>query len=271
LLNDVTTLLSFVNHVPAIAEYFPLMVDELDHGDTTTLMALVNGELPKEEQPEDLPGDQDDLLLEAQQLQQTAEELFKSAAEAALADRPGAHWIQSVYDAMAPLSRTETNLAAIALLTLFIQSPTPSSDMLEGFVRGFLPEDSQDDLVAELDELSPVELQYVYDLIAEISDSMSGDSGMTDGMYFSVECNEEVPFNDLAVGEEIAANLHFPELGARGLATAEQISAICSIWPSGKGKAIENRPVKSDIPTLILAGDTTPRRHFPGVRWRLMG
>jgi pimeloyl-ACP methyl ester carboxylesterase len=81
------------------------------------------------------------------------------------------------------------------------------------------------------------------------------EGGLTDGMYFSVECNEEVPFNDLAVGEEIAANLQFPELGARGLATAEQIAAICSIWPSGKGKAIENRPVKSDIPTLVLAGD----------------
>ena len=32
-------------------------------------------------------------------------------------------WVQSVYDAMAPLSRTDTNLAAIALLTLFIRSP----------------------------------------------------------------------------------------------------------------------------------------------------
>jgi pimeloyl-ACP methyl ester carboxylesterase len=255
LLNDVTTLLSFINNVPAIAEYFPLMVDELDHGVTTTLMALVNGELPKEEQPEDLPGDQDDLLLEAQQLQQSAEELFKSAAEAALADRPGAHWIQNVYTAMAPLSRDDTNLAAIALLTVFLQSPTPSSDMLSGFVRGFLPEDSQADLIAELDELSPIELQYVYDLIAGISDNVSGGSGLTDGMYYSVECNEEVPFNDLSVGEEIAANLHFPELGARGLETAEQIAAICSIWPSGKGKAIETQPVESDIPTLILAGD----------------
>ena len=255
LLKDVTTLLRFINQMPALAEYLPLMVDELDHGDTTTLMAIINGELPKEEQPEDLPGDQDDLLLEAQQLQQTAEELFKAAAEAAQADRPGARWIQHVYDAMAPLNRDDTNLAGIAMLVVLLQAPEPSADYLTGFVQGYLPKDAQADLIAELDDLSSFELQYVYDLIASASDDMTGGGSLTDGMYFSVECNEEFPFNDLAVGEDVAANLNFPELGDSGLIVAEQVAAICSIWPSGKGKAIETKPVQSDIPTLILSGD----------------
>ena len=131
---------------------------------------------------------------------------------------------------MAPLNRDDTNLAAIALLTVLLQSPEPTAVYLEGFVRGFLPGDSQADLVAELDDLSPVELQYVYDLIASASDDMTGGGSMTDGMYFSVECNEEYPFNDLAVGEEIAANLNFPELGDSGIVMAEQVAAICSIW-----------------------------------------
>ncbi len=254
-LSSLETLLSYVNQNPAVGNYLPLMIHELALGKTDVLDALVAGQVPTEPAPEDRPGQQDDMLLEAQALQESAEELFQQAALEAQASRPGAKWMNDVADAMQPLDKDDTNLAAIALLLAVLQTPIPDASWLESFVTTYLPETSHDDLIGELQDLSPEELQYVYDLVADTSDQLSDGGGMTDGMYFSVECNEEVGFNDLDVAAEIADNLAFPEFGPGGLATAEQIAAVCSVWPSGKAKAIEDQVVESNIPTLVLSGD----------------
>src|SRR5690606_26765822 len=121
---------------------------------------------------------------------------------------------------------------AIALLLAVLQTPVPDAGWLESFVTEYLPDDSHDALIKELDDLSSEELQYVYDLVTDTSDQLTDSSGSTDGMYFSVECNEEVHFNDLDVAADIADNLEFPELGASGLASANQIAAVCEVWPS---------------------------------------
>jgi pimeloyl-ACP methyl ester carboxylesterase len=250
------SLLSYVNWQPTLAEYIPLMVYEMVNGDTTTLEAIIDGDLPAEEAQEDLPGQQDDLLIEAQQLQETAEQLFVQAALEAQESRPGAVWMRNVSAAMEDLSSEENELAAIALMIVLMISPEPDAALLEEFVDSYLPRASRDDLNDELADLDELELQYVYDLIGNLSDSLPGSGGsFTDGMYYSVECNEEAPFNDLDVAEEAIDDLAFPEFGASGLALSEQIMAICSVWPSGEADPIESEPVVSDIPTLILSGD----------------
>jgi pimeloyl-ACP methyl ester carboxylesterase len=255
LLDAVQTVLSYINQNPAVGNYIPLMIHELANGDTTTLQAIVDGDVPAEPAPEDVPGQQDDMLLEAQQLQESAEQLFQQAALEAQANRPGAQWMDDVATAMKPLSEDDTTLAAIAMLLTVLQSPVPDVDWLKAFVTEYLPEKSQDKLIDELDDLSAEELQYVYDLITDTSDQLTDSGGTTDGMYFSVECNEEVHFNDLDVAAQIADDLEFPEFGASGLAAANQIAAVCSVWPSGTSDEIETEPVESDIPTLVLSGD----------------
>lgn len=255
LLDAMETVLSYINQNPAVGNYIPLMIHELANGDTTTLEAIVNGDVPTEPAPEDLPGQQDDMLLEAQQLEDSAEQLFQQAAVEAQANRPGAKWMDDVAQAMEPLSEDDTTLAAIALLLAVLQTPIPDAGWLEGFVTEYLPEASQAELIDELDNLSTEELQYVYDLVADTSDQLTNEDDMTDGMYFSVECNEEVPFNDLDVAEEIADDLEFPEFGPSGMAAANQVAAVCSVWPSGTGAEIETEAVESDIPTLVLSGD----------------
>jgi pimeloyl-ACP methyl ester carboxylesterase len=249
-------ILSYMNWQPALAEYIPLMVYELVNGDDTTLQAIIDGDLPAEEAQEDLPGQQDDLLIEAQQLQETAEQLFVQAALEAQGNRPGARWMQNVADAMEPLSPEENELAAIALMIVLLISPEPDAALLEEFVTSYLPRATRADLIDELDGLDELELQYVYDLIGDLSDSLPGSSGsFTDGMYYSVECNEEYPFNELDVAEESIDDLAFPQFGPSGLATSVQIDAICSEWPAGESDPIENEPVVSDIPTLVFAGE----------------
>jgi pimeloyl-ACP methyl ester carboxylesterase len=250
------SLLSFMNWQPELAEYIPLMIDELLKGNDDILQAIIDGDLPAEEPQEDVPGQQDDLLIEAQQLQETAEQLFVQAALEAQENRPGAVWMRNVSEAMDDLSSEENELAAIALMIVLMMSPEPDVALLEEFVNSYLPRASRKDLVDELGDLDAVELQYVYDLIGDLSDSLPGSGGAsTDGMYYSVECNEEAPFNDLDIAEEAIEDLEFPEFGVSGLALSEQIMAICSIWPSGEADPIETEPVVSDIPTLILSGD----------------
>lgn len=77
---------------------------------------------------------------------------------------------------------------------------------------------------------------------------------MSDGMYYSVQCNEELSFNSREELEN--SDLAFPEqLDVFGDAS---LFDACEIWDSGKADPIENEPVVSDIPTLVMAGQFDP-------------
>jgi pimeloyl-ACP methyl ester carboxylesterase len=96
------------------------------------------------------------------------------------------------------------------------------------------------------------------------------------GMRYSVWCREEMPFENR---RKIAAqSTRYPQL--RGYEISS-IAAICGAWRVAPAKPIANQPVKSDIPTLILAGEydaytppawgrlaaqTLPRSYFYEVR-----
>ena len=76
------------------------------------------------------------------------------------------------------------------------------------------------------------------------------------GMQLSVQCNEELPFTSF--DEITAANeahpfirdfiINSPTLGPR-------IIEICEEWVTSDVDPIEDEPVISDIPTLVLAGE----------------
>ncbi len=249
-----TALLSAINQIPALAEYIPLMIDELSRGETGVLEAILNDEIPAQDAPEEQPTTADEMLLQAEELQQSAQDLLMAAAVAAQDDRPGANWLEQLFEALDPLDDTAQAEAAIELLAVTLAAPIPTPDAIEAYVREYAPADEQDALLADLGKLPAVELQFVYDLLSSASDEASDSDGMTDGMYFSVECNEEFPYNDLAVTQQVTEGLTYPELGQSGLAMAEQIAAVCEIWPAGRSTTIEDRGVQSDIPTLVLSG-----------------
>ncbi|GIV98604.1 alpha/beta fold hydrolase [Roseiflexus sp.] len=74
------------------------------------------------------------------------------------------------------------------------------------------------------------------------------------GMYYSVECREEYPFNDPATQQEIASQ--YPAL-ANFLPSISE-PAICAMWDAGVADASENQAVMSDVPALVLAGEYDP-------------
>ncbi|MDJ0755725.1 MAG: alpha/beta fold hydrolase [Ardenticatenaceae bacterium] len=75
------------------------------------------------------------------------------------------------------------------------------------------------------------------------------------GMYRSVQCHEELAFSDLAAVE--SASLANDQL-ADYFSDWELAYDACDLWQNGSADPIENQPVASDIPTLVLTGEYDP-------------
>jgi pimeloyl-ACP methyl ester carboxylesterase len=74
------------------------------------------------------------------------------------------------------------------------------------------------------------------------------------GMYYSVMCREEVVFEAYEDALARAAALP-PQLVEHFAAFA---FTLCESWRSGQASPVENEPVVSDIPTLVLTGQYDP-------------
>lgn len=74
------------------------------------------------------------------------------------------------------------------------------------------------------------------------------------GMRYSVWCSEESPFEN---ADTIAAQLS-PALGLGGIDETTASPDVCRAWKVAPAPSVENEPVKSDVPTLIFAGEFDP-------------
>ncbi len=81
-----------------------------------------------------------------------------------------------------------------------------------------------------------------------------GPSRFTWGLRLSVWCSEEVPFED---PQRIASQTS-PTLGLGGIDEGGASPALCRAWNVAPAPAVENEPVKSDIPVLIFSGEFDP-------------
>jgi pimeloyl-ACP methyl ester carboxylesterase len=84
----------------------------------------------------------------------------------------------------------------------------------------------------------------------------SNADGFSEGMYYSVQCREEMPFADYKT--VLASAADYPELENYVVSGYELERVMCNFWGAGEPDAIENQPVQSDIPTLVLAGQYDP-------------
>lgn len=81
-----------------------------------------------------------------------------------------------------------------------------------------------------------------------------GPSRFTWGLRLSVWCAEEMPFED---PQRIASQTS-PALGLGGIDEGGASPALCRAWNVAPVPAIENEPVRSDVPVLIFAGEFDP-------------
>ena len=97
------------------------------------------------------------------------------------------------------------------------------------------------------DDAITAEIGYLADLYIDRSD-------WGEALDLSVDCHEEVPFNDLSkVG---AGYARYPLL--ESFANDGSWGLSCTQWPMGPTDAAEDAPIYSDIPTLLLTGHYDP-------------
>jgi pimeloyl-ACP methyl ester carboxylesterase len=96
-----------------------------------------------------------------------------------------------------------------------------------------------------------------YSRISELYGRLMFDSGVSYGMYYSVECGEDMAFTSLPALEK-AVNTMRPELRSAMLQELRSDYAVCQIWKQKPVPAEQKKPVVSDLPTLILAGEYDP-------------
>lgn len=76
----------------------------------------------------------------------------------------------------------------------------------------------------------------------------------SEGKYYAVECNEEIPFNDPElVQRDSAQHRRFA-----GFAYQLEDLPDCDSWRSGPLDQSLKTPIASDIPTLVLSGELDP-------------
>jgi pimeloyl-ACP methyl ester carboxylesterase len=84
-------------------------------------------------------------------------------------------------------------------------------------------------------------------------------TAISNGMYFAVNCNEEYPFD---TAESIQAKLDTLPEGLQGFARESMIDpstlGLCQALGTRTPDPIENQPVVSDIPTLVVSGQFDP-------------
>lgn len=93
------------------------------------------------------------------------------------------------------------------------------------------------------------------DLLAPLAEAYLGSSqGFAWGARLAVWCGEEFPFER---PERILHPAGLPPVLARFVQTSVPLEAR-RFWPPGRPGAIENRPVRSDVPALVAAGEFDP-------------
>ncbi len=79
-------------------------------------------------------------------------------------------------------------------------------------------------------------------------------AGYTEGQFFTTLCNEEFPFEDVnAVTDDAGA--HPDPIAASVARDTRRFFAVCKAFNPGKPDPVENQPLTSDIPTLMLSAD----------------
>lgn len=116
------------------------------------------------------------------------------------------------------------------------------------------------EIIPELPKLIAEVNAGEYDTLALVLSSfLSNSDFFSAGMQYSVQCNEE---NGFTTAEEItAAQAAQPELEPMfrdDPTLGPNALLICEQWGADTAVPLENEPVTSDIPTLILAGEYDP-------------
>jgi pimeloyl-ACP methyl ester carboxylesterase len=83
------------------------------------------------------------------------------------------------------------------------------------------------------------------------------DTGISQGMYYSVECGEDAPFTTARQVTAVVQQLP-PALRSFALSSSLPDLQVCALWGVKKASPGQRAPVTSALPTLVLSGEYDP-------------
>lgn len=240
---DIVEVVKLVAQKAELGAYIPLIIAQLEEGDTTAIEAVASGSLFADDSEEVVP-----------ESEEATPEIMPTPA---LGEDEADALMDAISEALttAPISRRSDILFHIALLD---RGPH-TAEALQQFVTESFSTDAEaaerDQILASIDAMSPAGIEQFF-AIANGLDSLIDlqTLGMSGPVFHSVECNEEIPFENFDKTVEIANNLEIPQIAYSEISTAAEQFVTCEIWHSGLAAPIEAEPVRSDISVLVFSG-----------------
>ena len=96
-----------------------------------------------------------------------------------------------------------------------------------------------------------------YAPLAQVYTLLILDNSVSWGMYYSVQCGEDMAFTTRQA-LMTAANVVRPEIRPEVLESTQADYEVCQFWGQKPVPSIQKQPVKSSLPTLVLAGEYDP-------------
>lgn len=218
------------------ANYIPRMIAELELGDATTYLALLNGEVGTQspEGSATSPG-----------VDQLISQVSGAASDANPEDLMG-------------------NLQVVADILKAAQEEQPKEAMKAAAQDKLADSNDLPEILETIDSLTPEELDEIVGLTAGTGQRVDKDevAKATEAqeknnalfMLAGMVCSEQLPFEDVATALEVNNNLEIPALRVSESFLATEVGN-CSNYPMGELDPSYHAPVTSDIPTLILQGE----------------
>jgi pimeloyl-ACP methyl ester carboxylesterase len=255
---DLVDVITSISSYTASAAYIPLMISELEQGITTTYNAIVSGSIVGPEESDSADESSTDASGAPAESPAVVAEVPAGAEPDPAAVAQAQAFVQAVQERASQLPPNDSD-SVLTLLTWLDKVPRTRQSLIEFVQKGFAsPEQvgSRDMLVSLIDAMSDEAVAQVFELMEESVDLIDIYTiGLNQPVFNSVECNEEAPFENFSNVVTNAQALEIPELAYGTISFMAEQFATCELWPSGRAREIESRPVVSDIPTLIMAGN----------------
>lgn len=207
----------------ALLPSVPRLIDEMERGESTTLVAILRGEVPPPAPPRPMP------LSVADEARVTEFVLTLNGAfltqQAQLDQKAMAEWQQ-------------------------LTARNADRNRLSRFIEQHLPAAIAQALLTQLAQLTDADLALVFAELRSVPVYP-----LTRGANLAVECRDEQPFNSY----EIAITAHHA-LGIADELVMDELTRLrhswvqCALFPTGVATIEQTQPVTSSIPTLILQG-----------------
>ncbi|MGJ3251962.1 MAG: alpha/beta fold hydrolase [Elainellaceae cyanobacterium] len=261
--DQIIMIMDFLNNFPQkLSPYVPRMIDELEQGITTTYEAILSDNLPTQAEPEE-PEESEELVnpaltyrIRAEELQLEAQKLLATQLLQAEQERPATQWSNQVQTLALQLPQMEQLRVVANFLGVGYQSgmPRDRATLLAFVDENFEGEEAQS-LSAAVNDMADTEVRHVYEVVSDVTEQLVPiDNGATQGMFWSVACQDIRPFSERAETDAALASLELPQMGASRYHDAIEAYTICENWPVESYRDRPFEAVESDIPTLVLQG-----------------